>query len=256
MASCQEKGFTLIEILIGTVVMGVMMAIVFTFLTRGVGRWHRIEESTERQQMARMAFERIQREIRHIETGASANEATNCVACHSLLGAAEDGETTPYHGFKTIDRYIEELTLSGKGDTLVFRGDYDRWEEEGTSERRRFYINERQELIEEVNYDLVDPPEILAPLVIGIDSIRFRLVGTYKGEPDTFQSLPPGGPENRCVRCHASFVNDLSPKGEHPENFWVEGVGGTFWMREVKGMKDLSLSGFTRIRSLDYTVRR
>lgn len=251
-----EGGFTLIEILMGFVTLGIIMGVVFTFLFRGVDRYERIEGSIERQEMARMAFERLQREIRHIEIGMAANEGTNCTSCHRLAGEGEDGETTPFHRFIVISRYIEELNLSQRGETLTFRGDFDRNEDEVTSERRRFYVNEGHELLEEVDYDLDGLPERIGPLVFGMDSVRFAFEGGYEREPDTFQSLPPGGPENRCVRCHVSIVNQLSPSGLHPDNFWVEGVRGTFWMRSVEGMKDFSLSGFTRIRSLDYTVRR
>lgn len=60
----QERGFTLVELLLSLALLGLVAAAIFTLYYSGVLAWQRSVERIDRQQNARAAMELIDRELR------------------------------------------------------------------------------------------------------------------------------------------------------------------------------------------------
>ncbi len=61
----QEKGFTIIELLATLAILGMIIAALYTFYLSGLHSWNRSIERIEEQQSARIAIDKIIKEVRY-----------------------------------------------------------------------------------------------------------------------------------------------------------------------------------------------
>ena len=88
----REKGFTLIEMLLATVLLGLLAAAIFGFYHFGVRTWQKGIARIDQQQNARAAMELIDRELRF---AAWVKIAQNSEVCYKLAG--DTGFDCPRH---------------------------------------------------------------------------------------------------------------------------------------------------------------
>ena len=89
-----EKGFSLIEMMVVVVILGLIVLVLVTFFTGGIKSWIAGQYQLTAQRNARQAMDRMVREIRHGESINGGNNNSITVVIPALEGAGSEYNVT------------------------------------------------------------------------------------------------------------------------------------------------------------------